>query len=223
VAERSKALVGEAGLSPLLAIQVLVLFVLAPLSTTGKLGPVAVEASRFVLAATAIFVVTNGRMARLAIAGTFVASVLLTTALAQAFSGHAAQIWSIAMTTAFEVAVAWSVTRVVFGPGRVTLYRIQGGVVLYLSIGLIFSNLYRLAAISLHAPFSGLVAQNQPELGALLYFSFTTLTTLGFGDILPLHPLVRSMANLEAVLGQLFPATLLARLVTLEVSERRRP
>jgi hypothetical protein len=222
MAEREKAPVGEVGLSLLLAMQVLVVFVLAPLSGTGKLGPAVVEVSRFVLAAIAIFVITRHRVARLVIAGTFVASLLLTSALAQAFSGHAAQIWSIVMTTAFEAAVTWSVARVVFGPGRVTLYRIQGGVVLYLSIGLIFSNLYRLAAITLHAAFSGLAVENQPELGALLYFSFSTLTTLGFGDILPLHPLVRSMAILEAVIGMLFPATLLARLVTLEVTDRHR-
>ena len=43
---------------------------------------------------------------------------------------------------------------------------------------------------------------------ALLYFSFTTLTTAGYGDITPLNPLARNLANLESVIGQLFPATL---------------
>jgi hypothetical protein len=56
---------------------------------------------------------------------------------------------------------------------------------------------------------------------ALLYFSFTTLTTAGFGDITPLHPLARNLANLESVIGQLYPATLLARLVSLELEHRR--
>ena len=45
---------------------------------------------------------------------------------------------------------------------------------------------------------------------ALLYFSFSTLTTAGFGDIMPLHPIARNLANLEAVIGQLFPATLVS-------------
>ena len=49
----------------------------------------------------------------------------------------------------------------------------------------------------------------------LLYFSFTTLTTLGVGDILPIHPIARSLTTLEALVGQLYPAVLLARLVTL--------
>jgi hypothetical protein len=56
----------------------------------------------------------------------------------------------------------------------------------------------------------------------MLYFSLTTLTTTGFGDITPVHPFARSLANLEAIIGQLYPATILARLVTLELEHRRR-
>jgi hypothetical protein len=55
----------------------------------------------------------------------------------------------------------------------------------------------------------------------MLYFSFTTLTATGFGEILPINPLARSMANLESVLGQLYLAILLARLVTMHVESRR--
>ncbi len=47
--------------------------------------------------------------------------------------------------------------------------------------------------------------------GNLIYFSFVTLTTTGYGDIVPLHPYARSLANIEAVIGQLYPATLLAK------------
>ena len=57
---------------------------------------------------------------------------------------------------------------------------------------------------------------------SLLYFSFVTLTSVGYGDIVPVQAFVRALSNLEAIIGQLCPATLLARLVTLEL-ERRRP
>ena len=57
----------------------------------------------------------------------------------------------------------------------------------------------------------------------LIYFSFVTLTTVGYGDIIPLHPFARGLANIEAIIGQLCPATLLARLVTLEIESRRAP
>jgi hypothetical protein len=53
--------------------------------------------------------------------------------------------------------------------------------------------------------------------GTIVYFSFVTLTSTGFGDVTPLHPIVRTLSNVEAIIGQLFPATLLARLITLEL------
>ena len=55
----------------------------------------------------------------------------------------------------------------------------------------------------------------------LVYFSLVTLTSVGYGDLVPVHPLARSLANLESIIGQLFPATILARLVTLELEGRR--
>jgi hypothetical protein len=51
----------------------------------------------------------------------------------------------------------------------------------------------------------------------VFYLSFATLTTTGYGDIVPVHPWARSLCNIEAVIGQLYPATPLARLVTLEL------
>jgi hypothetical protein len=53
------------------------------------------------------------------------------------------------------------------------------------------------------------------------YFSFVTLTTVGFGDVTPLHPLGRSLAMMEALTGQLFPAILIARLVAMSITSRK--
>jgi len=47
------------------------------------------------------------------------------------------------------------------------------------------------------------------------------LTTSAYGDIVPVEPFARALANVESVIGQLFPATLLARLITLELEHRR--
>ena len=54
--------------------------------------------------------------------------------------------------------------------------------------------------------------------GAALYYSYVTLTTLGYGDILPVHRIVRSFATLEALTGQLYIAVVMARLITLYTS-----
>jgi hypothetical protein len=120
-------------------------------------------------------------------------------------------------------ALSWVTAQAVFGPGRVTSHRIQGAVVLYLNFGLFFFVLYRLLDTLTAHSFAGL-PQGGIEHGsgaALLYFSFATLTTTGYGDVTPLHPLARNLANLEAIIGQLYPATLLARLVSLEIDHRR--
>ncbi len=116
-------------------------------------------------------------------------------------------------------ALSWVIARALFASGRVTVHRVQGAVVLYLNFALFFFVLHRLIDALLAHAFTGLPASGT-ENGtgaALLYFSFTTLTNAGFGDITPVHPLVRNLANLESVMGQLFPATLLARLVSLEL------
>jgi len=60
------------------------------------------------------------------------------------------------------------------------------------------------------------------EVASMLYFSLTTLTTTGYGDIVAVDPFARSLANLEAVIGQFYLAITVARLVTLELADRRR-
>jgi hypothetical protein len=123
-------------------------------------------------------------------------------------------------------ALGGAISRAAFGPGRVTWHRVQGAIALYLILGLLFAHLYGLLNVLVPEAFAnvpaGLNADAVFYRGRLLYFSFVTLTTTGYGDIVPLHPIARSLATLEAVIGQLFPATLLARLVSLELEGRRR-
>ena len=118
------------------------------------------------------------------------------------------------------LALSVVVARAVFGPGRVTFHRVVGAVLLYLIIGLIFVALYGFVALQAPEAFTNLPALhgNFAVAGNLIYFSFVTLTTTGYGDIAPLHPYARSLANVEAIIGQIYPATLLARLVTLELA-----
>ena len=112
-----------------------------------------------------------------------------------------------------QLALLWIVTGAVFSPGRITYHRIMGAIVIYLSIGMIFTNLDILLARSISNSFSNLPTDNIGLREALTYFSFGALTTGNFGEIVPIHPIARSLANLESICGQLFPATLLARIV----------
>jgi voltage-gated potassium channel Kch len=107
----------------------------------------------------------------------------------------------------------------VFRSGPVGHQRILGAVAVYLLLALIWAELFRCLSAFDPAAFGGLgYKKDTPHLsGQLLYFSMTTLTTTGYGDIVPIHMAARSLANLESLVGQLFPAILIARLISLEV------
>jgi hypothetical protein len=101
--------------------------------------------------------------------------------------------------------------------GPITFHRIQGAVAAYLLLGVIWAHAYALVAHLRPDAFSGPVsAADGPR--AFFYFSFLTLTTVGYGDVLPVHPVARSLAMLEAVTGPLYLAILVARLVSLAVA-----
>jgi hypothetical protein len=194
------------------------MFVLAPLASTGTLPPLVVDICRLALAAAAVLLLARSRWASIAITLTFLATLALTISVRSGAAATAVELERFAALTAFDLAIAWAVANVAFGAGKVSAHRIMGAVILYLSIALVFANAYRVCALLLYRSFSGLDMGQAHFVGNTLYFSLSTLTTTGFGDIAPLHPLVRSIANLESVIGQLFPATLLARLVTLHAA-----
>ena len=102
----------------------------------------------------------------------------------------------------------------VFAAGTVTADRIMGAVAFYLLLGFAWAAAYEAVATINPGAFSGSVEGGQgPERWA--YFSFVTLTTAGYGDIVPVARAARSLAMLEALVGQLYPAIILARLVSL--------
>jgi len=69
-----------------------------------------------------------------------------------------------------------------------------------------------------HMPF----AEHEYDLmEKFIYFNYVTLTTLGHGDIAAVSPVARTLAMLEALIGQLFPAILIARLLSMELYYRR--
>ncbi len=122
-----------------------------------------------------------------------------------------------AVSAVFFLVLASLITARVFRSGGITIFRIYGAIAVYIIIGILWGEFYIL--VYLLAPgafyFDPSTQYGEPPISELIYFSFTTLTTLGLGDILPVHPMARSLTTLEALVGQLYPAVLLARLVTL--------
>jgi len=110
------------------------------------------------------------------------------------------------------------VLQAVFRRGLVTYHRIIGAILLYLLIAVAFATLFLFVGLAAPDAIKGIAFEDDHSVAAsLFYMSFVTLTSTGYGDIVPVHPLARSLCNIESVIGQLYPATLLARLVTLEL------
>jgi Ion channel len=111
-----------------------------------------------------------------------------------------------------------------FLPGPVNVHRVMGGVAAYLLIGVTWAFVYKLLmqkipdAIHFQIPLTPGVSTGEPS--RLLYFSFETLTTVSYGDAYPVHRIARSLAITEALIGQLYPAILIATLVGMALLER---
>jgi Ion channel len=129
-------------------------------------------------------------------------------------------VWGEIFTLATLGILSYVILRLVLRRGPITTNRIQGAIAVYLLLGLTWAHAYGLVTLWHPGAFTGAVDDPGP-LRWTYYYSFVTLTTMGYGDIMPVHPLARALAVLEALTGQLYLAIMLARLVSLELQSRR--
>ncbi|MDH4092998.1 MAG: ion channel [Cyclobacteriaceae bacterium] len=108
----------------------------------------------------------------------------------------------------------------IFKDGPVNFYRIQGSIVVFMIIGIVWAMLYTLIESLLPGSFSATHGSQVYDdlFSQFLYFSFVTMTTLGFGDMIPTGSLAKSLVIFEGMIGLLYPVIMIARLVTLEVT-----
>ena len=213
----------DPGLSALLVALLVMIFLAEPLAFEGFVLPVAVTG---IVVAGLVFLLAlgshhNGALVLVVVSG----GIRLLTAAVDFLRGASVNEGAEAISAMLALlGVTWVISRIVFGPGRITTHRVRGVIVLYLTTAIFFAYLYRLIAQVVPGAFSGL-AFRTGEHGALspfLYFRLTLLTTVGLGDIAPVDAFARNLTMFEAMLGQLFPATILARILTLYADERRR-
>jgi Ion channel len=210
----------EPGLSALLVAQLVMIFVAEPLAFEGLAPPL--MATGIIVAGLILLLVLGSRLHGALIIVVVAGGVRLLTAGADL-------VWGAPLTEVAEeisavlalLAIMWTISGIVFGPGHITAHRVRGAIVLYLSIAIVFAWLYRLITEVVPTAFSGLTfaAGEHGALSPFLYYSLTSLTTLGFGDITPVNAFARSLTVFEALLGQLFPAVILARILTLYADE----
>ena len=113
-----------------------------------------------------------------------------------------------------------AVTRRAFQHTRVSMNTLAAGLTAYLLIGLLFASLFRgVSALEHYQAFTGIT---DPSSGDYAYFSFVTLTTVGYGDLSPRTDPMRTLAVFEAILGQVFLVTAVARIVSLLGQQQER-
>jgi len=116
------------------------------------------------------------------------------------------------------IAIARGVVRGVRTEGAVTMHTMFGVLCIYLLIGMLFAYAYGLVGDAQSQPFfaSGI----DPDISDYLYFSFATITTVGYGDLSAATDLGRSVAIAEALTGQIYLVTVVAVIVG-SLSRRR--
>jgi hypothetical protein len=213
----------DPALTALTILLAFLIFVIGPLQAVGVLGAHHFAVVMALVTVAGIFIVSGSAVAvaalLVAIALVVIATVLRLRQPSVVDLFLDATAWTIAGLT-----LSFAVARAVFAPGPITLHRVVGAVLLYLVIGFTFTALFCFVALLEPNAFTGLqpLQDNLAVASNFGYFSFVTLTSVGYGDIVPVHPYARGLANVEAIIGQLYPAPLLARLVTLEIADRSR-
>ena len=178
-------------------------------------GILAVRRERHVLVATLVLVIpelTTRWMSEL-----FDSTQSLATVVAQS------------LLAIYLLFIAVVVLLAVLGHEKVTPQTVGGAVCVYLLIAFVFACLYGILEFSVPGSldFSGTrIGVNNTSMAntafpRLLYFSFVTLTTLGYGDIVPVSGAARSLTISETLAGQLFLAAFIARLVGSMIASRR--
>jgi hypothetical protein len=212
----------EHSLTALLILLLFEIFIAVPITeSSGALGVIGVFIFSLLLLA-GLLAMASSRIVQM-VSAVFVVSAIVVRLCRIVLGVPGLLQWdallSVLSIVGMVVVVLWQVYR----EGPVTAHRIRGAVAAYLLIAITFAYIYTfidyLVPGSFQLPVWAAAGSERGE--TFFYFSMVALTTTGFGDITAIDPLARSLVTLEGFIGQLYPAILIARLVTLEIETRR--
>jgi len=212
---------GYTGLSAFL----LFLLVLEPLIPTKGLLNVLIWEAAFllvVLAALSSAVARPRTIVMLVLLGLL--SEVLAAASVVLDDDNVLYLISAGVRIAFLAAMSFFILRHVFLGGEITSDKVLGAVCVYLLLGMTFGFAFSIVGALDEGAFA-IPAHLQQSMGTVreahsvyAYFSMTTITTLGYGDVTPVHPVARSIAMIEAAVGQLYIAIVIAGLVGVRIT-----
>ena len=123
----------------------------------------------------------------------------------------------------FVGTAVWAISKQIVVGNEISANRVIGAISLYLLLAVFWAIAYALLELLSSGSFNGLSKPlNQGWSSDWLYFSFVTMTTLGYGDITPVSATARTLAYMQAVFGQFYIAILVAGLVSAYISDRQR-
>jgi len=213
---------GDIGLTLITISLAILIFVITPFREAGLPGRFLFELT---VVALMIFGALTAKQSYFAKASVIVV-VLITAVVLAAGRLHPTlflhQLGSFLVTVVLLLYVR-VVLLVMFRGGPMTWSRIQGGISAYLLLGMAWASAFQFVEQILPGSFSFVTAPADIDqlTSKLTYFSFATLTTVG-STIAPVHPIARSLTIAEAVVGQLFPPTLIGALVAMAMGSRNR-
>jgi voltage-gated potassium channel Kch len=211
---------GENGLSALLVL-LLLAFMLSPLLES-KMGKLLSSLFYSMILLTGVATMSKNLLPRVGAGLVALVSFFLTWLKYFSPDSRPLLTASALATLCYLLLFTGVIMRQVFRDGPVNVSRVDGAIAAYILIGLSWGTIYSLIELhlpgSLHVTTTAVGQDSHVRQTDFTYFSFVTLTTLGYGDITPIHPTARMFVIIEALIGQLFPATLLARLVSLQTT-----
>ena len=148
---------------------------------------------------------------------------IILSVLSASTPGDSYSISSLAAAFGFIVITVWATaTQVVIG-NEISANRVVGAISLYLLLGVFWAIIYAVIEQINQGSFHGLSEPlHQGWSSDWLYFSFVTMTTLGYGDITPVTATARTLAYMQAVFGQFYIAILVAGLVSGYITQQQR-
>ncbi|MCB1842945.1 MAG: two pore domain potassium channel family protein [Halioglobus sp.] len=140
--------------------------------------------------------------------------MLLANGLREFSDGAMASLSSLFVYMLFLLGMIWAGARQALLATGIEANTIAGAVAVYLLLGLLWTTLYLLTLEVWPQAFHGIDYRNwNDNFGQLAYFSFITMTTVGYGDISPGIPITRVLAYLQAIVGTFYMAVVVAGLI----------
>jgi hypothetical protein len=200
----------------LLLVTILLMFIIRPLVESRSLAGFVFDLTISLVLVSGVFAVSRKRSS-VWIALMLVVPAVGLTWLEYGVSIPNARLWELVLGIAFFVYAGVCILEFIFSQREVTSEVISGAICVFFLMGMFWAYVYAIVEMFTPGAFQGDLSTGKHS-GDFFYFSYTTLTTLGYGDVTPVFQTAKNLAMLEAISGQMYLAVIIARLVGIQTA-----